>query len=303
MLKHKLKVYDMFSGIGGFSLGFLRAGGFKICAQAEIEEYPCEVLRKNFYGVPNFGDVTKIKYSLNQFDVIIGGFPCTDISIAAWNATGGIYGARSILWKEYFRAIAEIRPKYCVIENVHMLLRRGLNTILSDLAKVGYDAAWTTLDAKYCGTAQRRRRVYVLGVRDGITIGADPFEFAGRDTDAHRSKIRLVDQGFEWNFESREKVGQAFAYFTEQRSDEFDTCGVSATLTKRDYKDFTDLVVSAGHIRKITPVERLRLLGFPDNWHIEHARESDKYKYCGMHVPAVEHIADCLRRYDWSLDV
>ena len=290
-----MKVYDMFSGIGGFSLGFQQEG-FDIAAQAEIEEYPSKVLKKNFPDVPNYGDVTKVKYEKDQFDVIVGGFPCTDISIAS-KTKEGIYGKRSFLWKEFFRAIREVKPKYCVIENVQMLLRRGLNTVLADLAEVGYDATYTTLDAQFCGTPQRRRRVYILGVRDGIPRESDPFKFKERSSDECKRKVQSVKQSFDWNFKAESEGEKDFAYFTRQRSDEFAECGVSSTLTKRDYKSFTDLILIDGKLRRVTPTERLRLMGFPDDWHLENASDTDKYKYCGMDVHSVRYVANCLK---WS---
>lgn len=289
----------MFSGIGGFSLAFQQEG-YDVVAQAEIDEYPSKVLKKNFPTVPNYGDVTKVQYETNQFDVIIGGFPCTDISIAS-KSKDGIYGKRSILWKEFFRAIRNVRPKYCVIENVQMLLRRGLSTILADLAEIGYDATWTTLDAQYCGTPQRRRRVYILGVRDGIPCDADIFQFKERSSDSCARKIQSLKESFKWYFEKINKEQQSFAYFTRQRSDEFAEVGVSSTLCKRDYKSFTDLVVADGMVRKVTPTERLRLMGFPDDWHLDDASDTDKYKYCGMHVPQVRYVAKCLKEYDACL--
>ena len=290
-----LTVYDMFSGIGGFALGFQQEG-FRIAAFAELDKYPCEVLAKNFPNIPNYGDVTKIQYEKDQFDLIIGGFPCSDISIASKTKLG-IYGARSILWKEFFRAIEEIQPKYCVIENVQMLVRRGLNTILADLARIGYDATYTTLDAQYCGTPHRRRRIYILGVRDGIPAESDIFHFAERSSDECRQKVQSVKKSFNWYCKKENERQQTFAYFTRQRSDQFAGCGVSSTLMKRDYKDFTDLVLIDGRVRKVTPTERLRLMGFPDDWHIENASETDKYKYCGMHVSSVQYIARCLKEY------
>ncbi|NBQ16755.1 hypothetical protein EBU24_00365 [bacterium] len=225
---------------------------------------------------------------------------CTDISIAS-KTKEGIYGKRSFLWKEFFRAVGDVQPKYCVIENVQMLVRRGLNTILSDLASIGYDATYTTLDAQFCGTAQRRRRIYILGVRDGIPANSDIFEFSLRNTRTCQQSVQLVKKSFEWNFEKGMWFQKAFAYFTRQRSDQFDECGVASTLTKRDYKSFTDLVVSEGNIRRVTPTERLRLMGFPDDWHIEDASLSDKYKYNGMHVPSVRYIARCLKEYEKCL--
>jgi site-specific DNA-cytosine methylase len=114
--------------------------------------------------------------------------------------------------------------------------------------------------------------------------------------------MELVKKSFEWNFKKGMWFKETFAYFTRQRSDQFDECGVSSTLTKRDYKSFTDLVVSDGNIRRVTPTERLRLMGFPDNWHIESASNTDKYKYNGMHVPSVRYIAKCLKEYHECLN-
>lgn len=291
-----MKVYDMFSGIGGFSLAFQQEG-YEVTAQAEIDKYPSLVLQKNFPNIPNYGDVTKIKYEEGQFDVIIGGFPCTDISIAS-KTKKGIYGERSILWKEFLRAIKEVKPKYCVVENVQMLVRRGLNTILADLAEVGYDASYTTIDAQFCGTPQRRRRIYILGVRDGIPAEADPFHFAERSTDECGREVQSVKQSFDWNFKAEHEGQKDFAYFTRQRSDEFTGCGVSSTLMKRDYKDFTDVILIDGKVRRVTPTERLRLMGFPDHWHLDNAKDTDKYKYCGMDVHSVRYVARCLKEYD-----
>ena len=70
---------------------------------------------------------------------------------------------------------------------------------------------------------------------------------------------------------------------------------------KRDYKDFTDLVISQGVARRVTPTERLRLMGFPDDWHVEPSTKTDKYAYCGMSVNAVNYIANCVMDFDKSL--
>lgn len=204
-----LKVYDMFSGIGGFTLGFEQTNYFKTTAFAEIEPYPVKVLQKNYPNIENFGDVTKIKYTENQFDVIIGGFPCTDISIGSKTKTG-LKGERSILWKEYFRAIGEIRPKYCIIENVWMLRQRGLAEVLQDLATIGYDASYTSIDTKYCGSPQRRRRVYILGVRDGIAPETDIFQLRERDTKTCATKLQSFKESLRWNFEEESERKEGF---------------------------------------------------------------------------------------------
>ena len=284
----KLSVLDMFSGIGGFSLGLERTGHFETKHFAEIEPFPIKTLQKNWPHVPNLGDVSSIDFRGFDADVICGGFPCTDISIAS-KSKDGIYGKRSGLWKEFFRAIDQARPRYVLIENVFALLGRGLNTILQDLATCGYDATYTMLDSKYFGVPQRRRRVYILGVRDGIPAGADIFKHSERNTAEHAAQVQAFDGSFEWDFTQGQRVANPFAFFTRQRSDQFACLGLSGTLAKRDYKSYSDLVLQDGVIRRIVPEERMLLQGFPIDW-LADGSDIDKFKANGMTVPVVEWI-------------
>ena len=119
-----MKVLDLFSGIGGFSLGLERAGMTTV-AFCEIDKKAQQVLRKHWPNVPIFEDVcTLTKELLDErgitIDVICGGFPCQDISLAGKGA--GIEGERSGLWTEYARIISELRPKFVIVENVSALL-------------------------------------------------------------------------------------------------------------------------------------------------------------------------------------
>ena len=119
-----LTVLDLFSGIGGFSLGLERTGGFRTVAFCEIEDYPRKVLDKHWPGVPCHPDVTKLRGDdVGPVDVICGGFPCQDISLAG--AGAGLAGERSGLWREYARLIGELRPRYAIIENVSSLVSGG----------------------------------------------------------------------------------------------------------------------------------------------------------------------------------
>ena len=111
----KLRVLDLFSGIGGFSLGLDRTGGFETVAFCEIESFPRRVLAKHWPEVPCYDDVrtlTAARLAADGItvDAICGGFPCQDISNAGLRA--GIEGERSGLWSEYARLIGEIRPRY-----------------------------------------------------------------------------------------------------------------------------------------------------------------------------------------------
>jgi DNA (cytosine-5)-methyltransferase 1 len=98
-------------------------------------------LKKHWPEVVIFDDITKLsKNNLSDIDVICGGFPCQDISVAGHRK--GITGDRSSLWKEFKRLIDEFRPKYAIIENVANLRNQGLVTVLQDIAEIGYDAEW-----------------------------------------------------------------------------------------------------------------------------------------------------------------
>jgi DNA (cytosine-5)-methyltransferase 1 len=158
-----MRVLDLFSGIGGFSLGLERAG-MRTVAFCEIEPYCRAVLAERWPGVPCFGDIRGINsYELGRLggvDLICGGFPCQDISYAG--AGAGITGERSGLWREYARVIGLVRPRYVVVENVSALLNRGLGEVLGDLAAIGYDAEWHCIPASYVGAPHRRDRIWII---------------------------------------------------------------------------------------------------------------------------------------------
>ena len=187
-MKEKLRVLDLFSGIGGFSLGLDNARtpcgqvGFETAAFCEIEDYPRRVLKKNWPEVPCYNDVTKLTADILEqdgisVDVITGGFPCQDISVAGKQAGIGD-GTRSGLWSEIVRLIGELRPSYVIVENVAALLsgpseQRGgwFGRILGDLAECGYDAEWENIPASAMGAPHRRERVWIVAYpnKDGRT--------------------------------------------------------------------------------------------------------------------------------------
>lgn len=159
-----MNVLDLFSGIGGFSLGLERAG-MRTVAFCEIEPFCRRVLAKHWPDVPIYDDVRSLTADRLRADgiapdVICGGFPCQDISAAGKKV--GIRGERSGLWSEYARIIGEVRSRYVVVENVAALLSRGLDVVLGDLAALGYDAEWHCIPASAVGAPHRRDRVWIL---------------------------------------------------------------------------------------------------------------------------------------------
>ena len=175
-----MNVLDLFSGIGGFSLGLERAG-MKTIAFCEVDKKCQEVLRKHWKDVPIFDDVTTLKGTDidETVDVICGGFPCQDISLAGKGA--GLEGERSGLWWEFHRLIKEIKPKWAIIENVSALRNRGLDQVLRSLNEIGYDAEWHCITAASIGAPHRRDRIWIVAYPrdssrwDGISgsIGRD----------------------------------------------------------------------------------------------------------------------------------
>jgi DNA (cytosine-5)-methyltransferase 1 len=187
-----MNVLDLFSGIGGFSFGLERAG-MRTVAFCEIEPYCQRVLRRHWPDVAVYGDVrelTAAKLAADAYrwrqskqpqcngqslyngasfrddavgldiDVICGGFPCQDISVAGKGA--GLAGERSGLWSEYARIIGEVRPRYVIVENVAALLSRGLGDVLGDLAALGFDAEWHCIPASAVGAPHRRDRLWII---------------------------------------------------------------------------------------------------------------------------------------------
>lgn len=163
----KMNVLDLFSGIGGFSLGLERAG-MDTVAFCEIDENARKVLQKHWPNVMIFEDVRTINLQLlENVDIVCGGFPCQDISEANINGCG-LSGSRSGLWFEYLNIINRIKPKYVIIENVQMLRTKGLDIILQNLDEIGYDAEWHCIQASSVGAPHRRDRLWIIAYPHGF---------------------------------------------------------------------------------------------------------------------------------------
>jgi DNA (cytosine-5)-methyltransferase 1 len=188
---------SLFSGIGGFDLGFERAG-MECRWQCEIDKAASGVLAHHWPGIPNTGDVRNVgRDTVESVDLICGGFPCQDLSVAGKRA--GLAGERSGLWFEFHRVLSELRPRWVVIENVPGLLSsnrgRDFAVVLRGLADIGYLSTWRVLDAQYFGVAQRRRRVFVVA-----SLG-----------NGRAAEVLFEREGGGWDSAPRREAGQSVA--------------------------------------------------------------------------------------------
>ncbi len=201
-LDSKFTVLDLFSGIGGFALAIEEAG-FETKAFAEIEDYPSKVLKQHWPDVPNLGDVRGIngKSMCGSVDVVCGGFPCQDISLAGKGA--GIKGKRSGLWFEMCRIIDGARPAFCLIENVPALRSRGYDEVQTSLEEAGYSARPFVVGAIHARAPHKRSRVWI--------IAYDKCQRTGRVQSSAwgQNKTFIVDDGQEKSLANPNDAGQS----------------------------------------------------------------------------------------------
>ena len=178
-----MKLGSLFSGIGGFELGLERAiPGLETVWQVEQNEFCQKVLKKHWPNAKIYDDVRNInKNNVEPVDILCGGFPCQDISIAG-KGLGINEGKKSGLWWEMHRIISELRPRIAVMENVPAITFRGLDTVLGSLSEIGYDAEWCIISASQFGAPHLRKRWFCVAYPSSLPgLQADQATFADRE--------------------------------------------------------------------------------------------------------------------------
>ena len=161
-----MRALDLFSGIGGFALAG-ESVGIETAAFCEIEPFAVNVLQKRFPGVPVFPDVRELGGdSVGGIDIVCGGFPCQDLSVAGKRA--GLAGERSGLWYEMLRIIAGVRPHYVLAENVRGAVNLALDTVQAGMEAEGYKVWPYLVPAAAFGAPHQRERLFVVGVREDV---------------------------------------------------------------------------------------------------------------------------------------
>lgn len=156
---------SLFAGIGGLELGLERAGLGSVAWQVELDPWCREVLAKHWPDAQRHEDVRTVgAANLSPVDVICGGFPCQDVSVAGRGK--GLEGERSGLWYEMLRIVRELGPRVVIVENVSALQRRGLDVVARGLRDAGYAVEATRIRAEDVGAPHRRERLFVVAYAD-----------------------------------------------------------------------------------------------------------------------------------------
>jgi len=179
-----MKLLDTFAGIGGFSYAAEKlVGGFETTQFIEINPYCQKILNKHWSHVPIHDDITTFTAKSGEFDIITGGFPCQDISVAGLQK-GITKETRSGLFYELIRVIRMVRPKYVVLENVAAILNRGLDIVLRELSEAGYDAEWAVISASSLGACHQRSRWWLVAYpNDNGSSSSEECRFNGETSD------------------------------------------------------------------------------------------------------------------------
>jgi len=195
-----MSIGSLFSGIGGLELGLERAGLGPVAWQVELDPWCREVLSKHWPDAERHEDVRTVgAANLSPVDVICGGFPCQDISVAGRGK--GLTGERSGLWYEMLRIVRELEPRVVVVENVPALQRRGLDAVAKGLRDAGYSVEATRIQAEDVDAPHRRERLFVVAYADGNPLRKRP------ERNARREKTLQPSENAEL-----EHAGQELAY-------------------------------------------------------------------------------------------
>jgi len=276
-MAERLTFLSLFAGIGGFELGFERAG--MACEQqVEIDDNCNVVLAYHWPDVQRLEDVRDVgRCNLKSVDLVCGGFPCQDVSVAGRRE--GLDGERSGLWFEFIRVVEELEPKWVVVENVTGLLssndKRDFATVLSGLGQRGYWWAYRVLNAEYWRVPHRRRRVFVVGC---LARG-------------RAQEVLFERESSPWDTPpGRKERAQVAIPLTQVAFDRYNgtVSDVCPTLPSSYEGGFNHVMVG---IRRLTPLECERLQGFPDGWTaVNGMSDSPRYRMLGnaVCVPVAE---------------
>lgn len=271
-----LAAVGLFAGIGGIELGLARAGHHTLLL-CENEPGAAAVLRSRFPEIPLHSDVRRLAALPEGTELLMGGFPCQDLSQAG--PTHGIGGARSGLIDEVFRLLATHDVPWLLLENVPFMLQlqqgRALDHIIAALENLGYGWAYRVVDSRSMGLPQRRERVYLVASRVGDPRGVLLVDEAGEPEPPNRDAWREVACGFYWTEGLR---GLGWAQDAVPTLKGGSTIGIPSPPA---------IVLTSGEIVQPDLRDAERLQGFPVDWTepcVANSRPSHRWKLIGNAV-------------------
>jgi len=318
---------SLFSGIGGIDLGLERVG-MECKWQVEIDHYRRKWLERHWPDVPKFNDVKEVgKHDLEPVDLICGGFPCQDVSVAGRRA--GLRGERTGLFFEFVRILDEIRPAWMLLENVPGLFSsnggRDFAEILRVLmVKCWYGVSWRVLDSRFFGVPQRRRRIYLVGYfgkpcppeilfesesskgdsEEGRETGRETAGVLGTGSSSRRLNEAQHNKLIAFHHQASAKQSMNPSTFSPAL-DKSKEVAVAYSLRSHpgagqgDNTNYVAAPLSHGSnpmsVRRLTPIECARLQGFPDDW-LGSAEPPDSPKYAAFGDAVTVTVAEWIGR-------
>ncbi len=310
-----MKHFDAFSGYGGFTLA-CRQFGIDTIGFSEIDKYANAILEGRFPEVKNYGDINSIRIEeLPDFDILTGGFPCQDLSVAGRRR--GLSGTRSGLFFSWLKILQERTPSYFILENVKGLFSSNggwdFAILLNEVASAGYHVEWGVVNAKWF-TPQNRERVFIVGYPRGEPR-REIFPIRGDEQEVRKvgSDISFCVDANYWKGPSPTGVKKSKRQLIQVGNVDtkghnslwgrvYNTEGLAVTLKAEGGGTGakTGLYKDKGNIRKLTPLECERLMGLPDEWtrhgivdgELVEISNTQRYKLCGngIVVPVVFEI-------------
>ena len=285
---------DLFSGIGGFSLGLKLAGVEpEWIGYSDIDKYANQVFKRRFPNAKELGSIIDIRPDeLPKIDLVTFGFPCQDLSIAG--KRGGLKANRSSLFFKAIEIIRHKKPKYFVFENVKGLFSsnggQDFLLILRAISDIGYDGQWQLLNTRWF-LPQNRERVYFVGhIRGESRPKVFPIGEASKNSEKELSRMTPIVKVHTTQPRSADRPSLKYS------------SGGSGPLSKEDGTTYCldtgnsqAVEVKKTKIRRLTPTETCRLQGFPDDWN-DCCSDTQRYKQTGnaVSVPVVQAIMERL---------
>lgn len=303
----RFRAASLFTGIGGFDLGFENEG-FEITFQCEIDKFCRQILREKWPHLNPHENIKELSPdSIPISDVWAGGFPCQDVSLARMGARAGLKGKRSGLFHEFARLVGEARPRIVLLENVAGLLSshrgRDFATVIRTLAGFGYSVGWRLLNSKNFGVPQSRQRVYIVGChRDVEGPGKILFESERSGGDATESQSHGKASLSPFKTVIGEDGGDGPVF----QSIAYCLYASSARHTGTDWSRTYVQYPKEGRVRRLTPGECEGIMGFPHDWTMPKNRklrdgdiDSLRYHALGNAVtpPVAQWLAGRIRMY------